>query len=60
MQRPGAKMVSLIDGRASVGELLARLREGLEENQANRIESSALPALQILYVDGAVEELTGL
>jgi flavin-dependent dehydrogenase len=55
-----AKMVSLIDGRASVRELLARLREGLEENQANRIESSALPALQILYVDGALEELTGL
>ena len=55
-----ARMVSLIDGQASVGELLARLREGLEDNLANRIDSSALAALQILYVDGTVEHLDGL
>ena len=55
-----AKMVSLIDGMSSVGELLVRLREGLDENQATRIEDNALSALQILFVDGAVEELTGL
>ena len=55
-----AKLVSLIDGRASVQELLTILGEGLDNIQATKIESSALPALEILYVDGAVEALAGL
>ena len=55
-----AKLISLIDGRASVQELIAKLGEGLDNIQACKIESSALPALQILYVDGAVEALAGI
>ena len=52
-----ARLVSLIDGRALVSELLTSLRDGAGQEQGSRIESGALAALQILYVEGAIEEL---
>ena len=55
-----ATMVSLIDGRTSVAQLLARLKDGSDAEQAAQIEGSIPAALQILYVDGAVAELAGL
>ena len=55
-----ATMVSLIDGRTSVAQMLARLRDGSDARQADQIERSVLAALQILYVDGAVAEMAGL
>ena len=53
-------MVSLIDGRTTVDQMLARLKDGSDEEQAAQIERGVLAALQILYVDGAVAELAGL
>ena len=55
-----AKMVSLIDGRISVSDLLARLRGDRDEIQGAHIERNAIAALQILYVDGTVADLHGL
>ena len=55
-----AKMVSLIDGRISVSDLLARLRGDGDEIQGAHIERNAIAALQILYVDGTVADLHGL
>ena len=55
-----ATMVSLIDGQTSVAQLLARLKDGSDADQAAQIEGSVPAALQILYVDGAVAELAGL
>ena len=52
-----AKMVSLVDGRISVAELLDRLCEGQDETRCAQIQASAIAALEILYVDGAIEEL---
>ena len=55
-----ATIVSLIDGRTTVAQILAKLKEGSDEGQAARIERSVLATLQILYVDGAVADLAGL
>ena len=55
-----AAMISCIDGRTTVAQMLARLKDGSDADQAPQIESSVLAALQILYVDGAVAELAGL
>ena len=55
-----ASMVSLIDGRTSVDQILDRLKDGSDEEQSAQIERGVLSALQILYVDGAVEDLAGL
>ncbi len=54
-----AQMVSLIDGHRSVAELLARLCEGRDETQGTQIATSALTALQILYIDGTITDLPG-
>lgn len=55
-----AKLVALIDGRSSVRQLLDQLKDGFHENQFKTIDSNALSALQVLYVEGAVETLAGL
>ena len=52
-----AKLVELIDGRAKVADILGRLRGGADEVRGHQIEASGLTALQVLYVDGAVEKL---
>ena len=52
-----ARLVSLIDGRASVCELLDRLGDGADRDQGTLIESAVLASLKILYVEGAIEEL---
>jgi flavin-dependent dehydrogenase len=54
------RLVSLIDGNLSVGELLAKLGEGREASERALIERSALATLQILYVDGTIADLQGL
>ncbi|MCH8226522.1 MAG: hypothetical protein IIC97_11715 [Chloroflexi bacterium] len=53
-------MVSVIDGRTTVAQILARLKDGSDPDQAAQIERNVLTALQILYVDGAVADLAGL
>jgi len=55
-----ARMVSLIDGKSSVGDLLAALSHGLDQDQGNKMRASAVAALRILYVEGAVDEFAGL
>lgn len=55
-----AQLVSCIDGRTSVAELLTRLREGRDASQGTQLEAGALAALQILYVDGTIADLDGL
>jgi FAD-dependent halogenase len=55
-----ARLVSLMDGDTSVGELLAKLSEGREAGERALIERSALAALQILYVDGTIADLLRL
>ena len=54
------RMVSLMDGRATVAEILSTLRPGADETQGAQIAGSALAALEILFVDGTVAELRGL
>jgi 2-polyprenyl-6-methoxyphenol hydroxylase-like FAD-dependent oxidoreductase len=54
-----AVLLSRIDGRTTVGELVAKLQEGCHENQRGQVERSVLSALQVLYVDGAISELRG-
>ena len=54
-----ARMVSLIDGSASVSEQLTKLSDGADQEQESRIESAVLASLKILYIEGAIEELRG-
>jgi Tryptophan halogenase len=54
-----ARLVSLIDGDASVGALVAKLGDGREASERALIERNVLAALQILYVDGTIAELLG-
>lgn len=52
-----AHMVSLIDGQRSVADVLAQLCTGRDAAQSQQMMTSALTALQILYVDGTVTAL---
>ena len=52
-----AHVVSLIDGKVSIDALQQRLVRDLEGDQAAQVAASIDAALQVLYVEGAVEEL---
>ena len=52
-----ARMVERIDGRTAVADLVGRLASEYGEAQREQAARSALGALQILYVEGAVEAL---
>ena len=54
-----AQVVSLIDGRTSVAELLDRLCIGRDSAQHTAIVPAALQTLRILHVDGTVTGLFG-
>ena len=54
-----AKLISLIDGRTSVSELLARLGKETDESGKAHILTNAVSALEILYVDGTIADLKG-
>ena len=54
-----AQVVSLIDGRTPVAELLERLCAGRNAEQRSKVVASALTVLQVLYVDGTVTSLLG-
>ena len=54
-----AQVVSRIDGRTPVAELLERLCDGQDAAQHAAIVSAALQTLRILHVDGAVTGLFG-
>jgi len=55
-----AQLVSLIDGRTPVADLLNTLSAGRELSERASIERSMLAALQILYVDSTIAELLGV
>jgi len=55
-----ATLVSCIDGQRSVADLLAMLREAMDERQRAPLEANVLAALQILYVDGTIADLQGM
>lgn len=54
-----AVLLSRIDGRTPVGDLIAGLQGGSDGPQRELVRQSVVAALQILYVDGVVSELTG-
>jgi hypothetical protein len=55
-----AQIVSRIDGRRSVADLLAELCQGSEATRSAQIATHVLTALQILYVDGTIADLPGV
>ena len=55
-----ARLVSMIDGNASVGQLLTSMRSQGDPSQAELLDRSVLTTLQILFVDGTIESLKGL
>jgi flavin-dependent dehydrogenase len=55
-----ARLVSMIDGDASVGQLLTAMRSQGDPSQADLLDRSVLTTLQILFVDGTIESLKGL
>jgi flavin-dependent dehydrogenase len=55
-----ARLVSLIDGRTSVAELLTKLCAGGESaHEHSQMARAALAAFQILYVDGTIADWAG-
>lgn len=55
-----AQIVALIDGRKSVADLLTELCQGSDATRSAQIATHVLTALQILYVDGTIADLSGL
>jgi hypothetical protein len=55
-----AQLVSRIDGAATVGQLMTQLGALVEADRIEDLQRSVLATLQILYVDGTVDELAGL
>ena len=53
-----AALVSHMDGRTSVSGLVDRLGPGLDQPTRAQLEAAIARTVEILYVDGAVEELT--
>ncbi len=52
-----AVLVSLMDGKRSIAELVSTLCEGQEAGQSEKIVASALATVRILYIDGTIEAL---
>ncbi len=52
-----AVVVSMVDGKTTVGDILGRVAARVGGAQAETVERSAMEALGIMYVDGVVEEL---
>ena len=55
-----AVALSRMDGAATVGQIITRMQESSNPAQQAQIEESVVAALEILYVDGVIEELTGI
>ena len=55
-----AQLITLIDGRTSVAELLTYMIGDREESQAAQIANGVLATLEILYTDGTIDRLDGL
>ncbi|MCE2464176.1 MAG: tryptophan 7-halogenase [Dehalococcoidia bacterium] len=55
-----AKIVSLIDGRTPASDILTALRGDGQQGGGAQLDQSVMATLQILYVDGTIEDLQGL
>jgi hypothetical protein len=55
-----AQLVSLVDGRRSVADLVTILGQGSDAAQGAQIATHVLTTLQILYVDGTIADLSGV
>ena len=53
-------LVSHIDGRATVADILAAVCEPYPEPQRPQVAAAALNALRILYIDGTIDDLRGV
>ena len=53
-----ARLVTMLDGKTSVGQLLAALAAEVQPAQQEQLLSSVISSLQILYVDGTIEGLS--
>ena len=54
-----AGLLSRIDGRTPVADLIAGLQDGSDGPQKGGIQQGVLAALQVLYVDGVIAKLKG-
>ncbi len=54
-----ARAVSLIDGRLSVAGVVERIAQGLDADRTAQAAAGIDAALQVLYIEGAVQELSG-
>ena len=54
-----ARLLGSVDGRRSVRELIDALRAEFDAGAGGDLDGGVTTALEILYVDGAVAELTG-
>ena len=52
-----AEIVSIIDGRTAIRDLIAKLQQGRDRSQGAIIERTLVSAVHILYVDGTISEL---
>ena len=52
-----AAIARLSDGQTPVSAIIARLSEGLDEGRRANLQAAVTRTIEILYVDGAVEEL---
>ena len=52
-----AAVVRLADGQTPVSAIVSRLSEGLDDARRANVQSAVTRTLEILYVDGAVQEL---
>ncbi len=52
-----ARLVNMLDGRTSTAGLLQALAAEVDPSRKEQLLSSIISTLQILYVDGAIEEL---
>ena len=52
-----AAVARLADGQTTVAAIIARLSEGLDDSRKADLQAAVTRTIEILYVDGAVEEL---
>jgi hypothetical protein len=55
-----AQVIALLDGQTAIATVLERFCVGHSPEQAAPIATHVLAALQLLYVDGTIAELSGL
>ncbi len=55
-----ARLLQMLGERTTVSHLLEEICRGLDKGSSSRAAEAAISALQVLYVDGAIDALEGL